>query len=69
MIEVFELKSGCKAAELYELYQGCMDVVRSSERLPAPMKDTFMHILNEAYDAALSETQEAQEAVTSPRPS
>lgn len=66
--EVFDLDAGTAAAELftrYTNYKKSIEALEISQRLI----DTFCHVLNEAYDRALDETNEAQEAASSPRAS
>ena len=68
MIEVFGLPKGTIAKELYMKYEACMGEIKRCETLTAQLRDSFLHVLNEAYDEALSETKEANEASMSPKP-
>lgn len=68
MIEVFSMERGCGATALYERY---VEYKTATEGLQVSQKlrDTFLHVINEAYDRALEETKEAMDSVSSPRAS
>ena len=67
--DVFELEPGTTSAvqlhERYLDYKSKIEALALSKRLI----DTFVHVVNEAYDRALEQTREAEEAVSSPRAS
>ena len=67
MIEMFAMEAGRPAAELYTTYQEYRQAVQGCA-VSDKFKETFLHLLNEAYDAALNETVEASRAAKSPRP-
>lgn len=66
MITFFECSVGDDAATLYSKY---LAYVAEIEKLAVSpdFTQTFLSILNKAYDEALGETQEAIEAAKSPR--
>ena len=66
MIEVFGLEEGCEAAKLYECYTTTLARIEALD-VQQQFRDIFTTVVNEAYDNALHETQEAKDAVTSPR--
>ena len=62
------MERGAEAADLYARYteyKSATEALGVSQKL----KDTFLHVINEAYDRALEETREALDAVSSPRAS
>lgn len=66
MIHVFDMEPGSEAAALHAKYTSAIKAIGELD-ITSKFRDIFLSVVNEAYDAALSETQEAMEAVQSPR--
>ena len=66
MLFVFGLPEQTKASELYEVY---LDHRKHVDAMPisAALKEAFHSILNQAYEEALTMTEEVLEAAKSPR--
>jgi len=66
MLVCFGLAQPCGAADLWERYQAYYRALSALD-VAAPLKDAWLQTLNDAYDAAIAETSDAEEAATSPR--
>ena len=66
MLVVFDFATSCKAAELYERYTQYQQALMELD-VSQTLRETFLNILNQAYDEALAETEEALETASSPR--
>ena len=68
MIECFDLPQGTDAATLYQKYMEYTKLIRGLA-VSDDFRQTFLSIVNTAYDDSLGLTKEAMEAALSPRPS